>query len=195
MKIKIKRLLISLLTTILMFNLLVMSGCQLIYLIQKIGQNPSSEGEETSIVISGAISEEEKKVLDEVITEAEKEIEEAELEEEEKMLPNEPVKYNGEFGGVSIILVIDFKTTKVTGSVSLSGDDYVDANIKGKIDIETFEVSTDFSGIMGSKEYGKAYPFNGTINGVVTDNLGAFIGDIVDDEGTGGEFAAYSEYQ
>ena len=124
MKIKIKRLLISLLTTILMFNLLVMSGCQLIYLIQKIGQNPSSEGEETSIVISGAISEEETKVLDEVITEAEKEIEEAELEEEEKMLPNEPVKYNGEFGGVSIILVIDFKTTKVTGSVSLSGDEF-----------------------------------------------------------------------
>ena len=56
--------------------------------------------------------------------------EEAELlegfEEEEKLFPDEPITYSGEFDGVGITLIVDYKTTVVSGSVNLSGDDYVD---------------------------------------------------------------------
>ena len=35
--------------------------------------------------------------------------------------------------------MVNFKTTEVSGSLSLSGDDYVDAAIDGVINIDTFE--------------------------------------------------------
>jgi hypothetical protein len=63
-------------------------------------------------------------------------------------------------------------------------------NIKGKINIETSEITSTFSGVMGSKEYGKEYPFNGTINSKITDYLNTFNGVILDDEGDRGKFTA-----
>jgi len=173
-----------------------MSGCQLFYFIEKIGQNPSSEGEETSLELSGVISEEETKVLDEVITEAEKEIEEAEeaellqgFEEEEKLILDEPITYSGDALGLAVVLVVNFKTEVVTGSINLSGDDYVDATITdGIINIDTFEITANFSGIMGSAEYSQEDTFNGIITGKVSEDLNTFNGDIRDDEGDGGKF-------
>jgi len=120
--------------------------------------------------------------------------EEAELlegfEEEEKLFPDEPITYSGEFDGVGITLIVDYKTTVVSGSVNLSGDDYVDATINGEIDIDTFKVTSNFSGIMGSKEYGKEYPFNGIVTGIISEDLSTFNGEILNDEGAGGEFTA-----
>jgi hypothetical protein len=121
------------------------------------------------------------------------EAEEAELlespEEEEKLIPDGPITYSGDALGLAVALVVNFKTKVVTGSINLSGDDYVDATItKGKINIDTFEITTNFSGIMGSGEYNEAAPFNGTITGKVSDDLSKFKGVILDDEGDGGEF-------
>ncbi len=106
-------------------------------------------------------------------------------------IPAKPVTYYGDALGLDVVLIVNFKTTEVSGSVNLSGDDYVDATITdGKIDIETFEITANFSGIMGSKEYSEADSFNGTIKGIISDDLNTFNGDILDDEGGGGEFTA-----
>ena len=95
----------------------------------------------------------------------------------------------GDAMGLNIVLIVDFKSTGVTGSINLSGDDYIDATIvDGKIDLETLNVTTNFSGIMGSKEYGKEFSFTGTITGIITEDLNIFNGEIIDDEGEGGEF-------
>ncbi|MFC2145623.1 hypothetical protein ACFLQQ_04755 [Actinomycetota bacterium] len=117
------------------------------------------------------------------------------FEEEEKLIPNDPITYYGDVQGVDVILVINFKTTEVSGSVSLSGDDYIDAAIDGVISIDTFEITSNFSGIMGSKEYGVSYPFNGTINGNISDDLKIFNGVLLDDEGGGGKFTGWTAYE
>ena len=94
--------------------------------------------------------------------------------------------------GLAVVLVVNFKTTVVTGSVKLSGDDYVDATIAdGNINIDTLEITSNFSGIMGSAEYGVDYPFNGTITGIISNDLSTFDGVILDDEGDGGKFKAF----
>lgn len=114
------------------------------------------------------------------------------FEEEEKLIPDEPITYSGNALGLYVVLIVNFKTAEVTGSISLSGDDYVDATItNGKIKIETFEITANFSGIMGSKKYGAEYPFDGIIAGKVSEDLSTFIGDIRDDEGDGGKFTIY----
>lgn len=69
----------------------------------------------------------------------------------------------------------------------MSGDDYVDATITdGKINIETFGITANFSGIMGSAEYDQVDTFSGIITGKVSEDLNTFNGDIRDDEGDGG---------
>jgi hypothetical protein len=120
---------------------------------------------------------------------AEAELEELIFEEEEKLIPDEPITYSGDALGLAVVLVVNFKTTEVTGSIILSGDDYVDATITdGKINIDTFEITANFSGIMGSAEYGEDAPFNGTITGIISNDLSTFDGVILDDEGDGGKF-------
>ena len=114
----------------------------------------------------------------------------AEAEEEENLIPNEPITYSGNIDGVPVILIVNFKTTEVTGSLSLSGEDYIDAPINGKIDINTFEITSNYSGIAGTKELGE-FPFNGTITGIITDDLSTFNGEIQPDyEDTGTKFTA-----
>ena len=122
------------------------------------------------------------------------ESEEAELlegfEEEEKLIPNEPITYSGDVGGIDVVLIVNFKTKKVSGSINYSGDSgYVDATIDGEIiDIDNFEIKAKFSGKRGWKE---DFPFKGTINGTISNDLSTFKGDIWDDEtGWGGEFTA-----
>jgi len=111
------------------------------------------------------------------------------FEEEEKLIPDDPITYSGDALGLAVILVVNFKTKVVTGSINLSGDDYVDATITdGKINIETFEITANFSGIMGSAEYDQVDTFSGIITGKVSEDLNTFNGDIRDDEGDGGEF-------
>ena len=186
---KIKRRLISLLTVILIINLVFISGCLLM------NRAVSAERER----------EEAEKWAAETVSEAKEEIgqgseigqstSEAELsegsEEEEKLIPDEPITYSGDALGLAVVLVVNFKTTVVTGSINLSGDDYVDATITdGIINIDTFEITANFSGIMGSAEYGVDYPFNGTITGIISNDLSTFDGGILDDEGDGGKFTA-----
>jgi len=107
----------------------------------------------------------------------------------DEYLPDEPITYSGEFEGVGIILIVDFKTTAVSGSVSMGGDLYLDAGIEGIINIETFEVTATFSGIMGAAGAGMEEPWNGTINGTISGDLSTYNGNIKDDEG-GGKFTA-----
>jgi len=117
--------------------------------------------------------------------------EEVAAEEEEKLISNEPITYSGSIEGVAVILIVDFKTKEVTGSLSLSGDDYVDATINGEItDIKTFEIYTNYSGVGGTKGLGE-FPFNGIITGKITDDLSTFNGEVQPDyEDTGTKFTA-----
>ena len=122
---------------------------------------------------------------------AEEVAEEAVAAEEEKLISNEPITYSGSIEGVAVILIVDFKTKEITGSLSLSGDDYVDATINGEItDIKTFEIYTNYSGVGGTKGLGE-FPFNGIITGKITDDLSTFNGEVQPDyEDTGTKFTA-----
>jgi hypothetical protein len=125
---------------------------------------------------------------------AKKAAEEAASEEEEISLPDEPVTYTGNIeNGYPIVatLIVDFKTTVVTGSLSCCGDGintYVDATITdGKIKLDTLKITTNYSGVAGSKEVegskGVEMPINGTITGIITDNLSTFNGEMSSEEG------------
>ena len=145
------------------------------------------------------ITEEDKKYIDELYTEEQKEREQAEetelMEEEEELIPNEPVTYSGELDGVNIIIVINFKTTEVSGTVSYDDGNYwMDAEIVGIINIENFEVNSAFDGMCGSKEAGIGETWRGSIDGTVTGDLKTFNGTIIADDGAGGKFIASSNY-
>ncbi len=121
---------------------------------------------------------------------AEEVVEEAGVAEEERSFPNEPITYSGNIDMVTVILIVNFKTTEVTGSLSFGGDNintYVDATIMdGKINIDTFEITTNYSGVTGSKGEGfdpVEFPINGTITGIITDDLSTFNGEMSSEEG------------
>jgi hypothetical protein len=96
------------------------------------------------------------------------------------------------WASVDIILVIDFKTQQVSGKLTETGNHYTDAVIDGTIDIETFKIKSTFSGIMGSVHEDEDVPFNGTIDGIVSEDLKTFDGTLEDkgNEGIGGAFTA-----
>ncbi len=117
------------------------------------------------------------------------------VDEKENLIPNEPITYSGNLynaNGTEVILIVNFKTTEVTGPISLdSVDDYIDATINGKIDIDTFEVTSNYSGIWRLKETDEEFPFNGTITGKITKDLSTFNGIIHPDySDVGVEFTA-----
>ena len=127
--------------------------------------------------------------------EAAKKAEEEAAPEEENLIPNEPITYSGNLynaNGTEVILIVNFKTTEVTGPISLdSVDDYIDATINGKIDIDTFEVTSNYYGIWRLKETDEEFPFNGTITGKITEDLSTFNGIIHPDySDVGVEFTA-----
>jgi len=143
----------------------------------------------------GKAWEKEKKEKEQAAEEAALAVEEAELlegfEEEEELIPDEPITYSGDALGLDVVLIVDFKTTTVTGLINLSGDVYVDATITdGEIDIDTFEIIANFSGIIGMKEYGEEEGFFGIITGIISEDYSTFNGVILDDEGWGGKFTA-----
>ena len=202
---KRKHLLISLLVIVLMVLLFLSTSCDGIGgLLKEIG---FGRDEIPFEILDESVLENEGEPLDET-QEAEKEYQqevkkseetaqaleaasEAELtEEEEKLFPDEPITYSGNLWDVGIDLIVDFKTKVVSGSLNQSGDPYVNAEIDGTINIETFKVTTTFSGVVGAPEYGMEEPFNGTINGIISDDLSTFNGILLDDEGDGGKFTA-----
>ena len=140
--------------------------------------------------------EEERKILeeDEVIA-AEEVTEESAVSEDKKSFPDEPITYTGNLyneNGTKVILIVNFKTTGVTGPISLdSTDDYIDATINGKIDLDTLEITSNYSGIWRLKETDEEFPFDGAINGKITEDLSTFNGIIHPDYSeVGVEFTA-----
>ena len=143
---------------------------------------------------------EEEKVIAAEIAALEEEViaaEEAEEREYLESLPNEPITYTGSIGKegqvpIAVILIVDFKTKEVTGSLSYGGpgiNTYVDATITdGKIiDLLTLEIATKYSGVAGSKQVegsaGVEYQINGIITGTITYDLGTFNGEMSSEEG------------
>ena len=150
--------------------------------------SPSSEKKksdlppETELDILESIIEADKEIQAQLEATAEAALIEG-FSEEEVLLPNEPVAYQGNVDGVSATMVIGFKTSDVSGALSLAGDDYAEAEIVGVIDLVTFKVTAVFSGTVGSKKQGVSFPWAGTIEGVVSPDLASFTGLLVDDEG------------
>ena len=167
-------------------------------------QEEAKADEEKQLAIDKQVrqDEAEQRALDEATDQMEREEweeEEAAREtagaEEENLIPNEPITYTGNLynaNGTEVILIVNFKTTEVTGPISLdSVDDYIDATINGKIDIDTFEVTSNYYGIWRLKETDEEFPFNGTITGKITEDLSTFNGIIHPDySDVGVEFTA-----
>lgn len=198
---KPKYILISLLVVVLITALFFTTSCEVVELvIEAVGIGGAETIEEANRLVVYVIEEEEDEV--EECEEVNRQIEEEEAwererkekeqaAEEEELIPDEPITYSGDALGLDVVLIVNFKTTTVTGSINLSGDPYVDATITdGEIDIDTFEIIANFSGIIGAKEYGEEEPFNGIITGIISEDYSTFKGAILDDEGGGGEFTA-----
>ena len=194
---KIRSILLVLTALILIISVILLSGCEMIeYLMSRSLGGPPKEGEdatwekEIDEAIEAASIEywkeyaeklgkkiaEKLKKQEEIIEKEQAtavvELEEG-FEEEEKYLPNEPVTYSCEQGGISISIVINFKTTEVKGeivSLSSTNEKVLYAEIDGTINIEDFFVKGTFNGFNSEDEY------SGTITGVVTENLDTFIG-------------------
>jgi hypothetical protein len=153
------------------------------------------------IQIGPVTPEDEQAILDDVIDENYNPAPETEVEETmpvneegatgevKEEVTVDQIIYTGSVNGATVILIVDFKTTEVTGSVSLTGDDYINANINdGKINLDTLEINTKYSGTGRLEAEGDDYPVNGTITGKISDDLSTFQGTIKSDyenEGTG----------
>ena len=61
---------------------------------------------------------------------------------DEGSFPGEPIAYTSTVDWALVTLIVNFKTTEVTGSISESGNTYFDADIKGKINIDTLEITS-----------------------------------------------------
>lgn len=105
-----------------------------------------------------------------------------------KYYPEAPVTYTGDIEAVAMSVTIDFKSSGVTGALSMGGDDYANAEISGTIDLEFLFVTATFSGAVGSMVYGIEVPWWGTIEGTVSDDFSSFAGMLVDDEGVSVNF-------
>ena len=111
--------------------------------------------------------------------------------EEEKLISNEQITYSSSIDGAEVILIVNFKTKIVSGSIKYSGDDgSIDAPItKGEINIDNFEIEAKFSGKRKNED--GDFPFVGTINGKISNDLSTFNGEFWDNEtGFGGGFTA-----
>jgi hypothetical protein len=122
------------------------------------------------------------------------EITEEDTSSEENSFPNKPVTYEGNIENgypITVILIVDFTTANVAGSLSCCGEGlntYVDATItNGKINVDTLEITTNYSGVAGSKAVegseGAEIPISGTITGIITDDLTTFNGEMKSEEG------------
>jgi hypothetical protein len=140
------------------------------------------------------------KAADDIAEEATEETSDAEAAEaaddvalvDDVVLLNETITYSITKDGFTVTIIVDFKTTDITGSLSLSGENYIDATITdGKINKNTLDITANYSGTMGSS--GTDYPFNGTITGTISDDLSTLNGTIRDDGGESTKLIAKRE--
>ena len=104
-------------------------------------------------------------------------------EEAEKLIPNEPITYSCSMQGIPIILIVNFKTKEVTGSIEIGAyPDWIISN--GKIDLDTLKITdANVSGIKEiDKKYDKEIPFNGTITGKISEDLRTVSGELTDND-------------
>ena len=166
--------------------------------IRKQQEAKAEEAEQLAIDKQVRQDEAEQRALDEAVDQMEREEwaedeeeEAAKKEEEEKIISNEPITYTGGIEGVEVTLIVNFITTEVTGLLIID-ENNIDATVNGEIKIDTFEVTSKFSGNWWSEEDGEGGLVIGTITGTITDDLSRFInGTILPEKGNEGiEFTA-----
>lgn len=157
---------------------LLFMGC---YDIDKIfyGTDSEYEYEREKEAERGAVGQTTEKVTE---TEVKQRPNEEVATAEEESLTYETVTYTGIVNGATVILIVDFETNEVKGSISLTGDEYINANITdGKINEDTLEITTKYSGTGRLEAEGEDYPVSGTITGKINDDLSLFDGVIIPD--------------
>ena len=113
------------------------------------------------------------------------------VEEGVEPIAGEIITYSGIVTEATVIIIVDFKTTEVSGSINLSGDENINATIDGKINISNYEVTAKYTGTGRLESEGEDYPVSGTITGTVTNDLGTLKGYIKSDyDDSGVEFTA-----
>jgi hypothetical protein len=196
---KMTKILIFLLSIILIVVTLFLSGCFIIELINKIDDEDKmtkEEWEHAEEIDRMREAQKEEKQTDVEQEAPNEEPAEEVAEEAEKSIPDKPLTYTGSIGEegqvpIAVILIVNFKTKKVTGSLSYGGEGintYVDATItEGKIKLDILEINSKYSGVAGSKAVegseGVEYQINGTITGTITDDLRTFNGEMKSEEG------------
>ena len=141
------------------------------------------------------LSEESKKEIDEAVAEAEKELKEeeekaqaaaeAELEEEDKLIPSGPITLKGSVWESALTLIIDLQTGEVGGSIYFSdGEDTYNLTIDGNIDLETYKIDGNCSGIWVSQALGTSETITVTIEGQLNEDFSGASGTSTGNAGT-----------
>lgn len=111
--------------------------------------------------------------------------------EEKAPLPDIPVTYTGDMGGCPFSMTVDFQSGEVTGNCSYTDSiSYTSMEIEGTIDTTTLTVTTTYSGITASTEYGIQAPISGAIFGPISADYSTYTATWINESGDSGEFTA-----
>lgn len=111
--------------------------------------------------------------------------------EEKAPLPDIPVTYIGDMGGCPFSMTVDFQSGEVTGNCSYTDStSYTSMEIEGTIDTTTLTVTTTYSGITASTEYGIQAPISGAIFGPISADYSTYSASWINESGDTGEFTA-----
>lgn len=108
---------------------------------------------------------------------------------EARSFPNEPVTYTGNLSGLPVTLIVDFKTSEITGSMPSAAKVFPDTVVTdGTIYLDTLEIYVFFTGVSEMDSDGNVIKTAWlTITGKVSDDLSTLTGEILNEEGETGE--------
>ena len=163
------------------------------------GCRPVRSGTAEEIAALERLAEKEEELLaekeEERLTKAEEEkqteVEQASPVEEDEALPTEKITYTGDMSGVAIILIVNFKTAEVTGSIACPIEGYPDYSINdGKIDLDTLEITAKSTWIREIHNDEVVQTTENTITGTISEDLSTINGEIVNNLDERGVFTA-----
>jgi hypothetical protein len=132
------------------------------------------------------------RALQENEKQSEEEVTEEEATVEEDSFPNELITYNGDMSGLTVIVIVDYKTTEVTGSLECPAIGYPDyVFTDGKIDIDTLKITAKSSGVREVDSDGNVIQTQEfTITGTISEDLTSINGAIANNFDESWEFNA-----
>jgi len=112
--------------------------------------------------------------------------------EEESSFPSGTFTYTGDMSGAPIIMIVNFETKEVTGSIACPIEGFPDYSIDdGKIDLDSLGISAKSIWIREMHNDEVVQTVEMTITGAISSDVSKIDGEIVNDLGESGLFTVY----